>query len=169
MTYVLEQVDSEYAYQITYGGKQFECPAPSSRLSVQSGALRAITALSYDGSNYEEISILLVRRDWDKCEYEIDVPPPAAPLVAEGLVYNYYFLYIEPVSGAPTLDLVCNEINLESGGVTAKIYKQIHLLKLKTLDASPEQRYCPITRPWPKRFNRYLPWYSQFSLAYLGK
>lgn len=139
LSYQLEQVQSHYTYQISYQGSVLECPAPSSRIKVETGALRCVTAITFDGTRYGEIAALPIERDWDGYCVEIAVPPLENPPVEGEEVYDYYFLYLEPMSGAPVLDLVVHKIDLASGQVTSGVLHRTALLELDTLEESPRK------------------------------
>lgn len=139
LTYTLEQISTHYTYQIQYEGTAFACPAPSLRLKVETGALRSITVILFDGTHYQEIAELPAKRDWDGCYVELTTPAPQKPLVENNSLYEYFFLYLEPMSGRPVIDMVCNSINMDSQDVASKIFHRTSLLKADTLEASAER------------------------------
>lgn len=139
LSYKLEQVQSHYTYQISYQGSVMECPAPSSRIKVQTGALRCVTVITFDGVRYGEIAALPIERDWDGYSVEVAVPPLENPPVEHDQVYDYYFLYLEPMSGEPILDLVFHKIDLALGQVTSGVAHRTALLELDTLEESPRK------------------------------
>ena len=139
LSYKLEQVQSHYTYQISYQGSVLECPAPSSRIKVQTGALRCVTAITFDGVRYGEIAALPIERDWDGYSVEVAVPPLENPPVENDQAYDYYFLYLEPMSGEPVLDLVFHKIDLALGQVTSGVVHRTALLELDTLEESPRK------------------------------
>ena len=139
LSYKLEQVQSHYTYQISYQGSVLECPAPSSRIKVQTGALRCVTAITFDGVRYGEIAALPIERDWDGYSVEVAVPPLENPPVESDQAYDYYFLYLEPMSGEPVLDLVYHKIDLALGQVTSGVVHRTALLELDTLEESPRK------------------------------
>ncbi len=70
---------------------------------------------------------------------EVAVPPLENPPVENDQAYDYYFLYLEPMSGEPVLDLVFHKIDLVLGQVTSGVVHRTALLELDTLEESPRK------------------------------
>lgn len=96
-------------------------------------------SLSYDGVRYGKIAALPIERDWDGYSVEVAVPPLENPPVENDQAYDYYFLYLEPMSGEPVLDLVFHKIDLSLGQVTSGVVHRTALLELDTLEESPRK------------------------------
>lgn len=124
---------SSMVYHIrTEDNREFELPVLSPRVRVLSGAIKRITAISFDGKKYGTISSLTMRPEWNS-EYSVgvDVAPLEAPLVEEDIYYDNFYLYIEPVEGDPQLDLVCAKVDLLVKEVAeTNVYTWLSLLKL---------------------------------------
>ena len=56
--------------------------------------------------------------------------PPKAVIPEEGLIHDYFFLFLEPTEGEGRLDLICNTISLETQEVQSRVYHPISLIQL---------------------------------------
>ena len=138
LAYTLEAVNTHYQYEISQGGKQISIPAPSLRLQVTHGSLHSATAISFDGSSFYELSTLPMRDSWDGCVVDITLPPQS--VIQDGdLIYDYFFLLLEPTEGQPKLDLICNTISLDSQKENSSVSNAISLLQREFLPDGPQR------------------------------
>lgn len=112
LAYTLEAVDTHYQYEIQWDGGAASIPAPAYRLRVSHGSLRSVTAISFDGREFHELRTLPMEDEWEG--RPLDIAMPAQYVVEDGVAYDYFFLFLEPVEGPPQLDLVCTEISLDT-------------------------------------------------------
>ena len=80
--YTLQAVDTHYDYEIFRGGETQIISAPSLRLQVTHGSLHAITAISFDGTEFYQMERLPVQDSWGACRVDITMPPQA--ILTEG-------------------------------------------------------------------------------------
>ena len=113
LSYSLEAVDTHYQYEIQKDGAPMSIPAPSTRLQVSHGSLHSITAICFDGTTMHELAQLPIQDSWDGCVVDVTMPPKAV-IPEEGLIHDYFFLFLEPTEGEGRLDLICNTISLET-------------------------------------------------------
>lgn len=113
-------------------------PAPSLRLQVTHGCLQSITAISFDGTAFYELSELPVQEEWGNYTVDITVPPHAA-IAEDGLVYDYFFLYLEPIEGQSQLDLICTTISLDTQEVRSSVFHPIALVQTGFLPDAPRR------------------------------
>ena len=113
LSYSLEAVDTHYQYEIQKDGASMSIPAPSTRLQVSHGSLHSITAICFDGTTMHELAQLPIQDSWDGCVVDVTMPPKAV-IPEEGLIHDYFFLFLEPTEGEGRLDLICNSISLET-------------------------------------------------------
>ena len=139
LTYVLETAPSQYLYQITTPEAQLEIAAPALRLSVETGSLQSVTAIVYDGTHYQTVGSCLIRRSRNDCFVDNTAVPLETPLTDGQRAYDYFFLYLEPMTGDPVLDLVCNTIDLETLEVQTTVSHRLSLLMLDPDSSSPQQ------------------------------
>ena len=138
LSYTLEAVNTHYQYDIQQEGVAMSIPAPSLRLHVTHGSLSSITAISFDGSAFHELSDLPILDRWEGCT--VDVTMPAESLIVNGnLVYDYFFLFLQPTEGENQLDLICNTISLDTQEVQTSIFHPIALAQLSYLADSPQK------------------------------
>lgn len=132
LAYTLEAIDTHYEYEIRQGERAVSVPAPSLRLRVTHGSLHAITVISFDGTAFYELSELPVRDGWENCTVDITVPPHTA--AAEGdLVYDYFFLYLEPSEGPCRLDLICSTVSMDTREVESGVFHPAALAQTEFL------------------------------------
>lgn len=133
---------SEYKgmkYTYTYNGEKKETRAPTMILKVTSGAICTVTPIRFNENGiyvaetvtpYAEGSLL------DK-EYflTIDSDSPGEVDIEGEIAYDYFFLYIQPLSGEPILDLVCHRINVLTEKVETRVYHRIDLIGIDPQDS----------------------------------
>lgn len=113
-------------------------PAPAFRLQVSHGSLHRVTAISFDGSKFHELSTLPMKDGWDGCA--LDIAMPAQSVIVEGKrVYDYFFLFLEPAQGPCQLDLVCTEISLDTRETRSRVLGCIDLAQLEYLPAGAQR------------------------------
>ena len=138
LAYTLEAVNTHYQYEISQDGKQLSIPAPSLRLRVTHGSLHSATAISFDGSSFYELSTLPMQDSWEGCLVDITLPPQS--IIQDGdLIYDYFFLLLEPTEGQPKLDLICNTISLGSQKVNSSVSHAISLVQREFLPDGPQR------------------------------
>lgn len=98
LSYSLEAVDTHYQYEIQKDGASMSIPAPSTRLQVSHGSLHSITAICFDGTTMHELAQLPIQDSWDGCVVDVTMPPKAV-IPEEGLIHDYFFLFLEPTEG----------------------------------------------------------------------
>lgn len=136
LSYSLEAVDTHYQYEIQKDGAPMSIPAPSTRLQVSHGSLHSITAICFDGTTMHELAQLPIQDSWDGCVVDVTMPPKAV-IPEEGLIHDYFFLFLEPTEGEGRLDLICNTISLETQEVQSRVYHPISLIQLDYLPEGP--------------------------------
>lgn len=136
LSYSLEAVDTHYQYEIQKDGASMSIPAPSTRLQVSHGSLHSITAICFDGTTMHELAQLPIQDSWDGCVVDVTMPPKAV-IPEEGLIHDYFFLFLEPTEGEGRLDLICNTISLETQEVQSRVYHPISLIQLDYLPEGP--------------------------------
>lgn len=138
LAYTLEAIDTHYQYEIQQGERTLSVSDPSLRLQVTHGSLHAITVLSFDGSAFYELSELPIQEEWKDCV--VDIAVPAHAVITEGdLVYDYFFLYLEPSEGHRRLDLICKTVSLDTQEVRSSIFHPIALVQLDYLPEGPQR------------------------------
>ena len=137
LAYTLETVDSKYLYEIRTEQEELSIPAPSLRLEVTHGSLHTLTAILFDGTEFQEIAVLPIQDSWTGAA--VDITMPAGAAIRDGdLVYDYFFLFLEPAEGENRLDLVCSTISLDTCQVETSVYHPIALAQLDTLPEGPQ-------------------------------
>ena len=133
-----ENLGMEYTY--TYNGEEITIPAPSIKLKITTGAICSVTPIRFDDSGIkveETVTFELEDSLLDKEYYlAIDTESPGEVLFEGEIAYDYSFLYIQPLSGDPILDLICHEINLATGTVQSRVYHRIDLLSADYEDSA---------------------------------
>ena len=142
LSYSLEAVDTHYQYEIQKDGASMSIPAPSTRLQVSHGSLHSITAICFDGTTMHELAQLPIQDSWDGCVVDVTMPPKAV-IPEEGLIHDYFFLFLEPTEGEGRLDLICNTISLETQEVQSRVYHPISLIQLDYLPEGEAGRSGP--------------------------
>ena len=138
LAYTLETVDSKYLYEIRTEQEELSIPAPSLRLEVTHGSLHTLTAILFDGTEFQEIAVLPIQDSWTGAA--VDITMPAGAAIRDGdLVYDYFFLFLEPTEGENRLDLVCSTISLDTCQVETSVYRPIALAQLDTLPEGPQR------------------------------
>ena len=94
--------------------------------------------ISCDGSSFCELYRLQNPVEWRSSLVEIDLEPKAVLADTEE-IYDYFFLYLEPVSGAPRLDLVYTVIGLDEAQSQPTILYPVSLLQLDYLPEGPRR------------------------------
>lgn len=145
MDVIYEKIDngqSRYNYHLQDGR---EIPAPLMQITVLTGDYKTMTGILYDGTTYQDISSFSSdpekRKDLDS-HMSVSVIDKIleTPLVQDDILYDYFFLYVEPVTGEPFLDLICNEVNLITEELERQVYyHRTDLLELDTLEDSPKK------------------------------
>lgn len=138
LAYTLEAVNTHYQYEIQTGtgSSVISLPSPSFRLQVTHGSLHSITAISFDGTEFHELSSLPIRDSWSRCL--VDITMPAYSVIAEGdLIYDYFFLLLEPTEGQRQLDLIYSTIDLDTRQVQNHILHPVSLIQLDFLREGP--------------------------------
>ncbi len=136
MDVVYEEIDngqSRYNYHLQDGR---EIPAPLTRITVLTGDFKTMTGILYDGTTYQDISNFSSDPEKrKKLDSHISVSVIndvlETPLVQDDIFYDYFFLYVEPVTGESFLDLICNEVNL----ITEKLERQVYYHRTEKDDA----------------------------------
>lgn len=111
-------------------------PAPSTRLQVSHGSLHSITAICFDGTTMHELAQLPIQDSWDGCVVDVTMPPKAV-IPEEGLIHDYFFLFLEPTEGEGRAGSVCNTISLKTQEVQSRVYHPISLIQLDYLPEGP--------------------------------
>lgn len=127
LAYTLEAVDTHYQYEIQWDGGAASIPAPAYRLRVSHGSLRSVTAISFDGREFHELRTLPMEDEWEGGP--LDIAMPAQYVVEDGVAYDYFFLFLEPVEGPSQLDLVCTEISLDTWETGSSVQRCIDLAR----------------------------------------
>lgn len=138
LSYTLQAVETHYEYEIFLGEKIQTITAPSLRLRVTHGSLYSVTAISYDGTEFHQLETLPIQDSWSGCTVDITLPPQSIQQ-EKGLIYDYFFLYLEPVEGERRLDLVYNVISLEEQEVTTSVMHRIELVKLDSVSQGAQR------------------------------
>lgn len=138
LSYTLEAVNTHYQYDIQADDITASFPAPSFRLQVTHGSLHSITAISFDGDEFHQLSSLPIQDRWKHCT--VDITMPAQSLIVDGsAVYDYFFLLLEPAEGECRLDLVYTTIDLDAQQVQSSVLYPVSLVQLDFLDESPQK------------------------------
>lgn len=130
LTYTLQTVNTHYEYEIEQDGEKQTLPAPSLRLKVIHGSLHAVTAISYDGTTVYDMETPSIQDNWSGMMVDITLPPRVITQ-EKGILYDYFFLYLEPVEGAARLDLIYNAVSPETKETNGYVVHQIDMLRLK--------------------------------------
>lgn len=139
LSYTLETINTHYEYVIRQGEQTVSVPAPTLRLRVTHGSLHAVTVISFDGTAFHELSELPVQDDWEDCTVDITVPTHT-DTAENGLVYDYFFLYLEPSEGRRRLDLICTTISLDTYEVNSEVFHPLALIQTDFLqDGLPRE------------------------------
>lgn len=127
-------------YNYTYNGEDIVIPAPTIKLKITTGAICSVTPIRFDdsGLNVAQTVTFEVEDSLLDKEYylTIDTESPGEIIFEGEIAYDYSFLYIQPLSGEPILDLVCHKINLSTGMVQSRVYHRIDLLAADYQDSS---------------------------------
>ena len=101
-------------------------------VTTESGVLKDLTAIKYDENGFRVLkngkvyspngSVVLVSVEAEACGEELRA----------GIIYDYFFLYMEPLVGKCELVLICTELDIKSGERKTYTYKKIELLELKS-------------------------------------
>jgi len=126
IVYTVSYKNAHTQYQIMDGESSRTIDALEPTIKVESGALRTLTVMGFDGDTLYLVESLSVPLSW--CQKLITVKAQVGdnPLVVGPVFYDYLFLYLEPIEGAPTLDLVCAEIDLDNNVVLQTYRWQRH-------------------------------------------
>ena len=143
LAYTLEAVDTHYQYSIQTGSTVAEISAPSLRLRLTHGSLHAITAICFDGTAFHQIAPLPFQDDWEDCTVDITMPPQAV-IADAAFIYDYFFLFLEPVEGQNQLDLICNTICLDTQEVQSSVYHPVSLVQLDFLSDGPQREMLSV-------------------------
>lgn len=132
ISYDLEHSDSDrYYYSIIDGNSQnLKIPSKTTKVIVNSGVIKQMTAITFDGNKFETISTLPLTKYKDQVYVTIDVEPLKETIASENIAYDYYFLYVVAMSGEKKLDLIVTEIDLTTQECNTYVYHQNDLLKL---------------------------------------
>jgi hypothetical protein len=117
VVYTVSYQDAGTLYEISNNGNMIAIPALEPNVKIESGVLKFITALQYDGEALSLLSHLDISPDWEADSVTIKAQIGENPLVADGIFYDYLFLYMEPIEGEPILDLVYAEVDLSAKAV----------------------------------------------------
>ena len=143
LSYPLEAVNTHYQYDIQSNNISASLPAPSFRLQVTHGSLHSITAISFDGNEFHELSSLPMQDRWGHCT--VDITMPAQSIIVDGnAVYDYFFLFLEPAEGQCRLDLIYTIIDLDTQQVQSSIQYPISLAQLDFLDEGPKKEMLSV-------------------------
>ena len=70
---------------------------------------------------------------------------PSQSVISDGgVIYDYFFLYLEPTEGPGQLDLICNTISLSTREVQSRVYHPISLAQLDYLSPGPLQEMLSV-------------------------
>lgn len=132
LAYSITTEDLGMKYTYTYNGEERVVPAPSLKLKIATGAICSVTPIQFDDSGIKinetvtfEVENSLVDREY---YVTIDSESPGEVIFEGEIAYDYSFLYIQPLSGEPILDMVCHKINLSTGEIRSRVYHRIDLL-----------------------------------------
>lgn len=132
LAYSITTENSGMKYHYTYNGEEVVIPAPTIKLKITTGAICSVTPIRFDDSGIkvdETVTFEVENTLVDKEYYlTIDTDSPGEIIFEGTIAYDYSFLYIQPLSGEPILDLVCHRINLSTGTVQSRVYHRIDLL-----------------------------------------
>lgn len=143
LSYTLEAVNTHYQYDIQSNSIAASLPAPSFRLQVTHGNLHSITAISFDGNKFHQLSSLPIQDRWNHCS--VDITMPAQAIIVDGnTVYDYFFLFLEPTEGPCRLDLVYTTIDLDTQQVHSSILYPVSLVQLDFLAAGPQREMLSV-------------------------
>ena len=131
LSFQLQAVEGNYQYEIIEDGNSSTIPAPSLRLSVEHGALRAITVIQTDGVMCPSVSTLPMQSRWDGCIVDTTFPPDT--VIVEGdLIYDYAFLFLEPAEGDSELLLVYCIVSRSTQEVQTCFQRPVSLLRMNS-------------------------------------
>ena len=131
LSFQLQAVEGHYQYEIIEDGNTCTIPAPSLRLSVEHGALRAVTVIQTDGVMCPSVSTLPMQSRWDGCIVDITFPPDT--VIVEGdLIYDYAFLFLEPAEGDSELLLVYCIVSRSTQEVQTCFQRPVSLLRMNS-------------------------------------
>lgn len=143
LSYTLEAVNTHYQYDIQSNNSTTSLPAPSFRLQVTHGSLHSITAISFDGNKFYQLSSLPIQDRWNHCT--VDITMPAQAIIVDGnTVYDYFFLFLEPTEGQCRLDLVYTIIDLDTQQVQSSVLYPVSLVQLGFLDEGPKKEMLSV-------------------------
>jgi len=116
-------------YQIEEYGATFTIPAEELQLRITRGTVRTISALRHNGERlhfmYNADSDMIEAAN--RGEYIVIITElDPDPLVENGIFYDYFFLYMEPVQGAPIMDMIVIEVDIRSGEIIRRARYQGH-------------------------------------------
>lgn len=143
LSYTLEAVNTHYQYDIQSNNISASLPAPSFRLQVTHGSLHSITAISFDGDEFHELSSLPMQDRWRHCTADITMPSQSV-IVDGNTVYDYFFLFLEPTEGQCRLDLIYTIIDLDTQQVQSSVLHPISLAQLDFLDEGPKKEMLSV-------------------------
>ncbi len=127
-------------YMYTYNGEEKEAEAPTLKLKVNSGAICTVTPIRFDENGIHVVpTVPMAVEDTllDKEYYvRIDSDSPGKVIFEGEIAYDYFFLFIQPLSGEPILDLVCHRIHMPTGQVGSRVYHRIDLLGIDSQDSA---------------------------------
>ena len=131
LSFQLQAVEGNYQYEIIEDGNSSTIPAPSLRLSVEHGALQAVTVIQTDGVMCPSVSTLPMQSRWDGCIVDITFPPDT--VIVEGdLIYDYAFLFLEPAEGDSELLLVYCIVSRSTQEVQTCFQRPVSLLRMNS-------------------------------------
>jgi len=114
-----------FRYSIVENGKCREFPAKVTRVDVTRGAIRSMTAVTFDGETAKVLGSFEVQAEKEQRDMAavptgvtVETEPQNVPLTEGALLYDYFFLWIEALDGERRLDMICHVIDLDSGAVS---------------------------------------------------
>ena len=153
LAYTLEAVNTHYQYDIQLDDIAASLPAPSFRLQVTHGSLHSVTAISFDGSVFHELSSLAIQDRWHSCT--VDITMPAKSIIVDGeTIYDYFFLFLEPTEGQPRLDMVYNVIDLDTQQIRSNILHPVSLVQLDFLHEGPHREILSVYNTLQKNLEK---------------
>ena len=138
--YTISYLDAATEYMILENGNTMTLAALEPTVTIENGALKSLTALGYDGEQLYLVDSIAILPSWKAASVTIKAQISDNPFIVGRVFYDYLFLYIEPVEGEPMLDLVCAEIDLDSGAIIRTYRLQKH--NLLELELNPDLDYA---------------------------
>ena len=128
--YEIAFIDANTLYQIEQNGSTFTIPAKELQLRITRGAVRTISVLRHNGERLYYMYTLNTGTILDATNsgewLVITTGLDSQPLVQDGIFYDYFFLYMAPVQGAPILEMIVVEVDINNGAILRNVRYQGH-------------------------------------------